>query len=203
MSKVVKGLAGFIGVMGLVAGLAYAAVQLKPTKVLVVKNPPSGPTARAVVWKVSEPASTNTVVGNPTTNGAKLRIKLTPGGDQCVTMPARGWVALGTLGFKYKDAALTNGPVKAAGIKKAGSGTFLIKAVLKGGGITVVPGNPTASYATNFKIGAGDQYCSGSGTAIPSPNDAKTFKVANDTTPGTCTISACSPSGAFLDPILE
>ena len=203
MSKIVRALASFIGIMGLVGGIAYAAVQLKPTKALVVKNPPSGPSARSVSWRVSEPTSSNTVVGDPTVNGAKFRIKLTPGGDQCVTMPASGWVGLGTFGFKYKDPTLANGPVKAALIKKAGSGTFLIKTILKGGGVTLVPGNPTASYATNFKIGAGDEYCSGSGTAVPSANDARKFKVARDTTPGTCSISACSPSGAFLDPILD
>ena len=113
-------------------------------------------------------------------------------------MPASGWTPISTLGFKYKDSSLANGPVKVAQIKKTKSGTFQIKGTLKGAGITVAPGNPTASYAVNFKIGGGDEYCSGSGTAVPNPNDAKTFKVVNDTPPGSCTVAACSPSGAFL-----
>ena len=100
---------------------SFAAQQLVTSKTLLVKNPPSG--ARKVLWKVKETAAT--VMGNPTTEGgATLRIQLTPGGDQCVSMPASGWSAIGTIGFKYKDATLTNGPVKVAQIKKTPSGTF-------------------------------------------------------------------------------
>jgi len=46
-----------------------------------------------------------------TQGGATLHIKLTPGGDQCVSMPASGWSTIGNIGFKYKDMALANGPV--------------------------------------------------------------------------------------------
>ena len=55
-----------------------------------------------------------TVAGDPTADGATLHIQLTPGGDQCVTMPALSWVAISTIGFRYKDATLANGPVKVA-----------------------------------------------------------------------------------------
>ena len=72
-------------------GNAFAAPQLVPTKTLLVKNPPSG--VRKVLWKVREPASAATVVGDPTADGATLRVVLTPGGDQCVSMPATGWAA--------------------------------------------------------------------------------------------------------------
>jgi hypothetical protein len=177
-------------------------VQLKPSKVLLVKNPPAGAFKRKVVWKVKEQASSNTVTGNPIASGAKLRVSLTPGGDQCFDLPAANWSAISSIGFKYKDPDLSEGPVKVASIKKTPAGVFLIKAVISGKGpsqITVTPGNPTATYATNLKMGGGDEYCSGTGTATPNPNDAKTFKVVNDTTPGSCTVSACSPSGAFLD----
>jgi hypothetical protein len=171
---------------------AFAAQQLVTTKTLIVKNPPSG--ARKVLWKVKEAAAT--VVGNPITEGgATLRIQLTPGGDQCVTMPASGWSAIGTIGFKYKDATLTNGPVKVAQIKKTPSGTFLVKALLKTGGpasIAITPGNPTASYATNFSLGTGDEYCGGTSTATPNPNDANTFKVSNDGAPGFSCIASCN-----------
>ena len=171
---------------------AFAAQQLVTTKTMLVKNPPSG--ARKVLWKVKETAAT--VMGNPITEGgATLRIQLTPGGDQCVTMPASGWSAISTIGFKYKDATLTNGPVKVAQIKKTPSGTFLVKALLKNGGpasIAVTPGNPTASYATNFTLGTGDEYCGGTGTATPNPNDANTFKVSNDGAPSVSCIASCN-----------
>ena len=63
---------------------------------------------------------------------------------------------------------------------------------MKGTAITVLPGNPTSTYALNFTIGGGgDEYCSGSGTATPKQNDAKTFKVTNDTAAVACSIPAC------------
>jgi len=176
--------------------------QLKPTKTLLVKNPPAGATKRKVLWKVRETASTNTVSGDPTVGGATLRVALTPGGDQCFDLPAANWSPVGSLGFKYEDADLSEGAVKVAMIKKSNAGTFLLKALLKGNGsetISVVPGNPTASYALNFAIDGGDEYCSATGTATPKQNDDKTFKVVNDTTPAACPVAACSPSGAFVD----
>ena len=169
---------------------AFAVQQLVTTKTLLVKNPPSG--ARKVLWKVKETAAT--VAGDPTADGATLHIQLTPGGDQCVTMPALGWSAISTIGFKYKDADLVNGPVKVALIKKTPSGKFLVKALLKNGGpvsIAVTPGNQTTSYGTNFTLGVGDEYCGGTATATPDPNDAVTFKVSNDGAPGGC-IASCS-----------
>ena len=173
---------------------AFGAQQLVTTKTMLVKNPPSG--ARKVLWKVKETAAT--IMGNPISQGgATLRIQLTAGGsgaDQCVTMPASGWSAIGTIGFKYKDATLTHGPVKVAQIKKTPSGTFLMKALLKNGGptsITITPGNPTDYYATNFTLGAGDEYCGGTGSATPNPNDANTFKVSNDGAPSVSCIAAC------------
>jgi hypothetical protein len=159
-----------------------------------VKNPPSG--ARKVLWKVKEAASAATVTGDPTADGATLRLQLVPGGDQCVTMPAAGWSAVSSLGFKYHDPALADGPVKVALIKKTASGTFLVKALLKNGGptpIAVTPGNPTATYATNLTLGAGDDYCGGTAGATPNPNNAKTFHVSNDGAPAGC-IAPCGPA---------
>jgi hypothetical protein len=178
------------------------STQLKPTKTLLVKNPPAGATKRKILWKVRELASTNTVEGNPMTGGATLRVQLTPGGDQCFDLPAGNWSPVGSIGFKYKDADLSEGAVKVAMIKKTPAGTFLVKALLRGNGpetINVVPNNPTTAYAVNLAIGGGDEYCSATGTATPNPNNATTFKAKNDTTPATCPVSACSPSGAFLE----
>jgi hypothetical protein len=186
------------------AGIALASQQLVPAKIVLVKNPPAGAAKRKIIVKVKENASAATVAGDPTINGATLRVLLSPGGDQCFTMPAPGWTAISTLGYKYKDAALANGAVKVASIKKTPSGVFLVKAIIQGKGaeqINVLPGNPTNSYGTNLTLGGGDDYCTGTGTATPNPNDDKTFKVVNDTAPSSC-IAACgggSPSGAFLD----
>lgn len=188
----------------LVGGVAMAADQVVPTKTLLVKNPPSGEAKRKIVFKVKEKPSSVVVVGDPLADGATLHVVLTPGGDQCFSMPASGWSPIGDIGFKYKDKALADGPVKVAAIKKTPSGVFLIKAILKGSGptpITVAPGDPTNTYGTNLTIVGGDSYCSGTATATPKPNDAKTFKVVNDTAPASCTASSCvgSPSGAFID----
>ena len=182
-------LAGFV-VSQMLALPASGSQQFVPTRTLLVKNPPSG--AQKVLWKVKGAA---TLLGDPTPDGATLRIVLAPGGDQCVTMPSAGWTAIGTTGFKYKDTTLANGPVKVAQIRKTPSGTFILKALLKNGGptsITVVPGDPTASYATNFTLGTGDEYCGGTASASPNPNDATTFKVSNDPIPVACVASCLS-----------
>ena len=182
----------------MLSGSGFAAQQLVPTKTLLVKNPPSG--ARKVLYKVRETASAATVVGDPTVDGATLALVLTPGGGQCVTMPASGWSPIGSIGFKYKDTTLANGPVKVAMVKKTPSGTFLVKALLKTGGptsIVITPGNPTTSYATNFRIGTGDEYCGGSSTATPNPNNTTTFKISNDGAPASCT-TGCDVSTTTL-----
>jgi hypothetical protein len=192
---------GLLVLVGLSAGVAYAAQQQLPTKILLVKNPPSGPNSRKIAYKVVEQASLATLVGDPTLNGAKLGISLTPGGVQCFDMPAAGWSPISTIGFKYADPTLANSAVKVAQIKKTPSGVFKVKAILKGsgaGGITVVPGNPSTGYATIFRLVLGDDYCSALGTATPNPNSDKTFKISNDSVAPGCS-AACSPSGAFLD----
>lgn len=175
------------------AGLAFAAPQGTPAKKVLVKSPPSG--NKKIVYLSKSDGTT--VVGDPTLNGATFTIALTPGGTQCLTLPAANWATTGT-GFKYKDPTLVNGPVKVALIKATPSGKFTLKVVAKGTGITVNPGNPTSAYGTNFEIDSGDNYCSSTGTAVPKKNDEKTFLVVKDT--GTaCTTACASPSGAFLD----
>ena len=188
-----KSLALGIAAIFVSGGLALAAQQGAAAKKLLVKSPPSG--NKKIVYLSKN--TTSTVVGDPVANGATFTISLGGDGTQCVSLPASGWTAT-PVGFKYKDAALTNGPVKVALIKQTPSGDFLLKVIAKSGAITVAPANPTTSYGTNFEINSGDEYCASTGTAIPTKNDAKTFLVKNDT--GVlCTTSCSSPSGAFID----
>ena len=175
-------------------GLAIAAQQGAAAKKLLVNNPPSG--NKTVVYLSKN--STGTVAGDPTLNGATFTLTLTPGGTQCVTLPASGWSTT-PVGFKYKDPQLANGPVKVALIKQTPSGKFLLKVIEKSSQVTPAPGNPTATYGTSFEINGGDQYCSSTGTATPKKNDEKKFLVNNDTGTACTTSCASSPSGAFVD----
>src|SRR5262249_41428471 len=95
--------------------------------------------------------------------------------DQTFTLPAGaslggspGWKALGhpVIGYSYKDAAGTHGPVKAAMIKKGANGTFIVKATLKGAlgpgpqpHITVVPPAPGTDGGMRLTINGGSTYC--------------------------------------------
>ena len=175
-------------------GIAIAAQQGAAAKKLLVNSPPSG--NKTVVYMSKN--TTGTVVGDPTATGATFTLTLTPGGTQCVTLPASGWTTT-PVGFKYKDPQLANGPVKVALIKQTPSGNFLLKVIEKSSQVTPAPGNPTASYGTSFEINGGDQSCSSTGSATPKKNDEKKFLVNNDTGTACTTSCAGSPSGAFLD----
>jgi hypothetical protein len=170
--------------------MADAAQQGTAAKKLLVKSTPSG--THKLLYRAQN--NTGTVVGDPTASGATFNLQLTPGGTQCLPLPAGGWTAIGSQGFKYADPSLANGPVKVAQIKASPSGAFKIKIIAKGSGITVVPGNPTGSYATNFRIsdgvGGGEEYCGSTGSAVPSPNNEITFNVVNDDGT-TCSLGPC------------
>src|SRR5215510_1044514 len=116
--------------LGLGAGAAYAAQQGTAAFTLLVKNAPSG--TRKVLYQAQN--GTNTVGGDPMTNGATFNLQLVEGGTQtqCFSMPSTGWSAISTLGFKYVDPSLANGPVKSAQIKVTPSGNFQIKVIALG-----------------------------------------------------------------------
>ena len=188
-----KSLALGIAALFVSGGLALAAQQGAAAKKLLLNNPPSG--NKKIVYLSKNTSST--VEGNPTTNGASFNIVIGGDGTQCVNLPAGNWTAT-SVGYKYKDPQLANGPVKVALIKKTPSGNFLLKVIAKGSGISVVPGDPTTGYNTNFKINSGgDEYCASNGMATPTKDTDKKFLVKNDD--GTTCVAACSsPSGAFL-----
>ena len=173
-------------------GIAIAAQQGAAAKKFLLSNPPSGNTKIVYLSK----NTSATVVGDPIANGASFSVIIGGDGSQCMAMPASGWSAISTIGFKYKDPQNANGPVKVALIKKTPSGNFLLKVITKGN--TVVPGDPTTSYNLDLTINGGDDYCASNGSATPTKDTAAKFLVkADDGT--TCATACASPSGAFLD----
>jgi hypothetical protein len=176
-------------------GIALAAQQGAAAKKLLVRNPTSG--NRKILYKAKN--TTASIVGNPMSSGASFNIALGGDGSQCMSMPASGWYVPYGGGYRYKDQALANGPIKVALIRQNSSGKFNLLVIAKGAGVSVTPADPTTGYNTNFKInGGGDEYCASNGMAIPTQNDALIYKVKDDD--GTACATACSsPSGAFVD----
>jgi hypothetical protein len=192
------------------ASAGFAATQSLDTKLLLVKDA-AGPESRKIVWKVKQgdPDGELSVVGDPTTAGATLRVRLQVsnhcsvppcedgGGDQCFILPSSGWSPIGSIGFKYKDAALVNGAVKVASIKRTPSGNFLVKVIAQGAGIGLFLEDEIGFYGLNLSLLDGDDYQTGSGGAVPKPNDSRTFRVKSED--NGASQPPCSPSGAFVD----
>jgi hypothetical protein len=180
-------------------GVAYAAEQTVPTKSLSLKNPAADgdPVKRRLTFKSKAPAGT--VVGNPTAGGAKLRLKLTDGAEQCFDLPAAGWTAIGSYGYRYKDF---DGPgaVTAALVKRSFNGDFLVKLRLSGrtGPLDVVPVAGNSGFDVNLTLDGGDEYCAGGATGTGKATD-KFYKVKSVGAPASCGVPACSPSGAFVE----
>jgi hypothetical protein len=182
-----------------------AAEQPLAGKLVLVKNH-LDPAKRRVKYLAKELASDSTVVGNPLTGGASFSVVMEPaigvGSQQCFTLPASGWSAIGSLGFKYKAATGTPGAIKRAVIKRTPSGTFLLKVLALGrlGAVDVVPPTRTAAADVRFRLGAGDGYCSVFGGDFKADN-VSGFKAKDAPAPGSCggAFLGCSPSGAFLD----
>jgi hypothetical protein len=167
-------------------------------KLVLVKDPQPGidATRRKLVLKAKEGASPNLLTGDPITGGATLKIALsgtTPSSQTFVLPPgAAFWSALGTIGFKYKDTDLVNGPIKLLIIKKTGSGTFVLTVLGKGSGspLTLVPPNAGTEARLSLIPGSGgNRYCVSYGGAAGGtldPNSNKIFKVKDPTAEGLC-----------------
>lgn len=194
------------GMLALVGGRALAADQLVLGKVLLVKDPSPNPAKRLVKVIARELASSASVVGDPTLNGATLRVVAHGGTDQDQTfpMPAAGWVAT-SAGFRYRDFPGDYGPVKVAILKKTKGGAFLVRVVAVGylGAVSVVPPNPGTDGGAVLTIPGGDRYCTNFGgpaggqvVNFPPGNAFKKFKIAAPTGETPC---LASPGGAFLD----
>jgi hypothetical protein len=189
------GLVGFVGPV-------QAADQTILGKRLLVKDPKPGvdATKRTVIGKAQEKGSPDTIVGDPTVAGGVLTVftrGATPS-SQTYALPPALWAPVNG-GFKYKDAKLTAGPVKAALVKVA-KGTFQLQAAMSGkaGGIDVVPPNPGSDACLRFEIAGGDRY----DALFPAPpnatikrNDAKIFRVQDALVEGSCHAFCAGASG--------
>ena len=149
-----------LALLSLSAGSAQADSQTILGQKFFLRSPSADPNQRQVSGKAKEgPGSPNTVVGNPATAGASLRVIANGGtdSDQTFTLPASGWSPISTLGYRYSSS----GAVKKVLIKRTSSGVFLIKISLKGSGgpLNVVPPNPGDSGGFILDLTGGDSYC--------------------------------------------
>ena len=182
---------------------AHAADQTIRGNQLLVKDP-STADKRKVVTKAKETTSPNTIVGNPATSGATLQIRANGGtpSSQTYSLPTGisgitgkpFWTGDATKGFKYKDPKGENGPVKIAQIKKTGSGTFQIKAVItaKVSPVTVVPPNDGTDGCVLFTITGGDSYSVLFADGVVTNKGPKQFKIVKPTLEGTCVTTTSS-----------
>jgi len=188
--------AASVSVVVPVAG--HAADQSIRGKVFLVKDPGT-PAKQKVVVKAVESGSPDTIVGDPVADGATLTVR-TEGAspsEQTYDLPVGTdgngkpfWSGDATKGYKYKDKAGANGPVKVALLKKAGSGTFKMKAVALGklGAITVTPPNDGTAGCALLEIGGGDSYSVRFADGAVTNNGAKVFKVTRPDTEGSCVL---------------
>jgi hypothetical protein len=173
-----------------------AADQTVLGKVFVVKNP--GPLEkRKIVVKAIEQASDDTLVGDPTVNGATLTVRVegTSPSSQSWYLPtgtsATGksfWSGSATKGYKYVDSLGQNGPVKVAQLKRTGAGVFKMKAVVLGklGTISVLPPADGTLGCALLAVYGGDSYSVRFGDGVVANKGDKVFKVAQPATEGTC-----------------
>ena len=175
---------------------AQAADQTILGKQIAAKDP-SSPQKRSVLLQADEPASSNTIVGDPTTGGATLTIALYGGSASAetytlpATLNAAGkpfWKGDAIKGYTYKDTKAENGPVKGLQIKKTSKGVFKIKAILTGktAPLTLVPPNEGIGGCGLLSLGGGDDYSVRFGDGDIKNKGATQFKMSKPTTEGSC-----------------
>jgi hypothetical protein len=197
------GRAALIALLLAQTGATFAAQHTLPTRRFLVRNPGGGSSQvkRKIVFTEEDQLSAIPLVGDPTVSGATLRVSLGDGDEQCFAFPAAAWSSLGPLGFKYHDTQGLGAAVNATIEKEVFSGDVILKWKLRGakGPLTVVPQAGTPSFAVNFRIGDGDEYCAGGPTPSGGTSTDVVYQVGYLPAPSTCGVPACSPSGAFLD----
>ena len=139
---------------------------------LVVKDSSAGTdgSKRRVVATAREKKSPNTIVGDPVSNGALLEVTARGGNtttQQFLLSPGvdrRGssfWTALGSKGYRYRDARGERGPVKKVLLTRSPAGTVALKVLLDGrnGDLDIVPPNPGTDGSVTLRFPKGDRYC--------------------------------------------
>ena len=185
--------------------VANAADQHVLGNTLVVKD--SGSAAkRKITVKAKETASDDTLVGDPTADGATVTITATGAtpSTQTFTLPAGVsatkqkpfWTGDAVKGFKYQDGKGENGPVKSAQVKLKG-GTFQITVTIdgKGGPVDVVPPDPGSAGCAFLTIGGGDGYSIQFSTGKVTNKGASLFKVEKPIRQGSCDLRFIPPPG--------
>jgi hypothetical protein len=186
--------------------LAYAADQTILGTQLVVKNP-GVPEKQSVTGSAKELASSNTIVGDPTANGATLVVRAegTNPSEQTFNLPqgtdANGkpfWTGDADAGFKYKDSKGVNGAVKQAQLKKSSKGVFTIKFTASGklGTVSVLPPNTGDGGCVLLQLTGGDSYSVrfAPGDGVVTNKAGALFKVKKPTSEGTCVTSFAGPA---------
>ena len=181
----------------LIPVVAGAADQTVLGNLLSVKAG-SSPAKRKIIVKAKETASTDTIVGTPTTGGATLTVSANGGTStiQTFSLPAGTsasgkpfWSGDASKGYKYKDSKGEKGPVKSALIMTTASGVFQIKAVIdsKHGDVQVVPPNTGIFGCAQLTIGGGDSYHVRFASGTITNKAGSQFKVKKPTLAGSCT----------------
>jgi hypothetical protein len=189
-----------VTLLRVLSGFAVASPSFVPTDLFVVANPnPAVVARRRVLFAGEDPHSATTIIGDPSVNGATLRVSLASGGDECFQLPASGWTRVGRSGgFKYRGTNGAGAAVTASIDREEIGGDFVLKWKLVGtrGPIDVVPHAGNADFALNFTIVNGGEYCAGGSTPSGGTSTDRAYKVRNDPPPATCGVSACSPGAA-------
>ena len=192
--------------------IAAAAEQTVLGSLFGVRDP--GVAARRTVTAAAaEKASDATVVGDPLTGGGVLEVLAngaTPSG-QSFALPqgtsSAGkpyWTAIGTHGFRYRDARGENGPVKSVQLQKTPAGTFVLSASVAArfGDVDVVPPNPGTDGCVAVTLAGGDRYSAAFGADGTVKNTGATsFSVRKPASEGVC--AAAPPSNCAADDFLD
>jgi hypothetical protein len=173
-----------------------------PMKLFDTRNP-GGPDARKIVVRVQAQNFVPPNFGDPVTLGATLNVSL-DGVSQCFHMPGGSFWSMRSGGFSYRylDRQGAYGPLKQLAIRRNGRRVLQMKALILGklGGVLPVPqGTTSVEGDVRLSLGGGDDFCGSTVGGEIATDDGERFRVRNAPPPGACTISACSPSGAFLD----
>lgn len=186
-----------LGAAALGSGTGPTSAQTLPLEQLIVKSGKT-PQSRRITYKATSVPGHAVLLGNPVVAGATLHVTL-DAQDQCFAMPGMGWSRDGSV-YKYLDRKGVYGPVKVAWLRFVSSGAIQNKVVINGkhGPVDIVPPNPGNQGDANFAV-AGSAYCTSTAGGTIRPNTTRTFKASKAPAPASCTVAACSPSGAFLD----